>query len=123
MAKFDHLTLLVRDWTRSRDWYIQHIGLKVEFEIPQRFTAALQDQSGFTIFVEQSGNQTKPVGIALYFSVADVEIASRELSRAGAVFTHLPKKTYWGYGAELIDPDGYVVRLWDERSMKEKGDM
>jgi hypothetical protein len=26
--------------------------------------------------------------------------------------------TYWGYGAELIDPDGYLIRLWDERSMK-----
>ena len=23
-------------------------------------------------------------------------------------------------GAELADPDGYLVRLWDERSMKEK---
>src|SRR2546430_10342892 len=31
-----------------------------------------------------------------------------------------PRKTYWGYGAELKDPDGYLIRLWDERSMKEK---
>jgi len=23
------------------------------------------------------------------------------------------------HGAELEDPDGYLVRLWDERSMKE----
>ena len=28
--------------------------------------------------------------------------------------------TIWGSGAELKDPDGYLVRLWDERSMKEK---
>ena len=26
----------------------------------------------------------------------------------------------WGYGAELRDPDGYLVRLRDERTMKEK---
>ena len=24
-----------------------------------------------------------------------------------------------GYGAELQDPDGYLIRLWDERSMRE----
>jgi hypothetical protein len=32
-----------------------------------------------------------------------------------------PQKLFWGYGAELTDPDGYLVRLWDEQSMKEKG--
>jgi hypothetical protein len=26
----------------------------------------------------------------------------------------------WGYGVELVDPDGYLVRLWDEVSMREK---
>jgi hypothetical protein len=30
-------------------------------------------------------------------------------------------KVFWGYGAELCDPDGYRFRLWDEKSMKEKG--
>jgi hypothetical protein len=35
-------------------------------------------------------------------------------------FTHDPRKTFWGYGTELQDPDGYLVRLWDARSMKEK---
>jgi catechol 2,3-dioxygenase-like lactoylglutathione lyase family enzyme len=25
------------------------------------------------------------------------------------------------YGAELLDPDGYLVCLWDERTMREKG--
>ena len=29
-------------------------------------------------------------------------------------------RPYWGYGAELTDPDGYLIRLWDQRSMKEK---
>ena len=30
-------------------------------------------------------------------------------------------KVFWGYGAELRDPDGYRLRLWDQKSMKEKG--
>ena len=26
-----------------------------------------------------------------------------------------------GYGAELCDPNGYMLRPWDQKSMKEKG--
>ena len=40
--------------------------------------------------------------------------------RRGVEFAHGPRRSYWGYGAELADPDGYLVRLWDERSMKEQ---
>jgi hypothetical protein len=29
-------------------------------------------------------------------------------------------KVFWGYGAELCDPDGYRLRLWDAKSMAEK---
>ena len=36
----------------------------------------------------------------------------------GVAFGHGPRKSYWGYGAELVDPDGYLIRLWDERSME-----
>ena len=41
------------------------------------------------------------------------------LAGRGVTFSHPPRKTYWGYGAELADPDGYLIRLWDENSMKE----
>lgn len=46
MAKLDHVSLAVRDWRVSRDWYMR---------------------------------------------------------------------------AEIADPDGHVIRLWDEKSMREKG--
>jgi hypothetical protein len=36
-------------------------------------------------------------------------------------FEKSPQKLLWGYGAELLDPDGYFVYLWDEKSMREKG--
>jgi hypothetical protein len=32
-------------------------------------------------------------------------------------FTHGPTPVFWGYGAELSDPDGYPVRIWDEATM------
>jgi predicted enzyme related to lactoylglutathione lyase len=119
MARFDHLSLPVASWTRSRDWYSRCIGLKIEFEIPERLTVALRDQSDFTIFFQQSAEPGHPADIALYFSVGDVAALYKTLTGARVAFVHPPQKTYWGYGAELIDPDGYVVRLWDEQTMHE----
>ena len=53
--------------------------------------------------------------------VADVEAACQRLLAAGVRFAHGPQPVFWGYGAELFDPNGYVLRLWDEASMKAKG--
>ena len=34
------------------------------------------------------------------------------LREQGVTLSAVPQKLFWGYGAELQDPDGYVVRLW-----------
>ena len=122
MPTFDHLTLPVSDWIRARDWYVRHVGMKVEFEVAERQTAALQDDAGFTIFVEQSDVPTSSKSTALYFRVRDIGAIHRTLIAAGAQIQHGPQKVFWGYGAEVMDPDGYIVRLWDESTMKERGD-
>jgi catechol 2,3-dioxygenase-like lactoylglutathione lyase family enzyme len=118
MMKLDHLAIPVTDVERSRRWYTGTLGLTVEFEVPDRQTVALQDSNGFTIFVQQAPRSVQPSGCALYFQVADVQATFAEWSARGVEFSHAPRKSYWGYGAELADPDGYLVRLWDERSMK-----
>ena len=119
MIKLDHLTIPVRDRVAAREWYVSTLGLRVEFEVPARNATALIDDGGFTIFVEQS--ETPPtVGVALYFQVDDVDVLYDRLVARGVVFSHPPQKVFWGYGPELVDPDGYRVRLWDERTMREK---
>jgi hypothetical protein len=40
----------VRPTSRSRASYIKTLGLKVEFEVPDRQSVALQDGVGFTVF-------------------------------------------------------------------------
>jgi len=120
MLKFDHLRIPVSDLTRSRSWYIETLGLGVELEGPDRQTVALQDGEGFTIFLQEVPGAVQANGCALWFQVADVDAACAAWSANGVEFAHAPRKTYWGYGAELTDPDGYLVRLWDERSMKER---
>ncbi len=119
MMKFDHLSLPVSNLDRSRDWYTSTLGLKVEFEVPERRSVALQDGEGFAIFLQEK-TDVVPNGIALWFQVDDVDATFAEWSARGVAFAHGPRKSFWGYGAELADPDGYLVRLWDVRSMKEK---
>jgi catechol 2,3-dioxygenase-like lactoylglutathione lyase family enzyme len=120
MMKFDHLRIPVRDLARSRAWYIETLGLTVEFEVPDRQSVALQDTDGFTIFLQAVASPVVTNECALWFQVDDVDRTHAEWSTRGVEFAHAPRKTYWGYGAELADPDGYLIRLWDERSMREK---
>ena len=119
MMKFDHLSLPVGDLDRSRAWYMTTLGLKVEFEIPDRRTVALQDGEGFTIFLQER-TAVAPNGIAVWFQVDDVDSTFDAWTARGVVFAHGPRKNFWGYGPELTDPDGYAVRLWDQRTMREK---
>ena len=121
MIRLDHLTLPVRDHARSRAWYTSNFGFKVEFEVPERGTVALQDDADLTILLVGSPDQPVTPSCTLTFQVDDVEAKYRDLSARGVTFEKSPQKLFWGYGAELRDPDGYLVYLWDERSMREKG--
>ena len=120
MLKFDHLAIPVADVGRSRDWYVASLGLRVEFEVEERGLVALNDSDGFAIFLQRAPAPVQPGGCALWFQVGDVDLTFAEWRRRGVVFAHGPQQNFWGYGAELADPDGYLIRLWDLRSMKEK---
>lgn len=120
MPRLDHLALPVRDWRKSRDWYKNHLDFGVEFEIPDRRTAAMRDDANLTIFLYEGEVAACP-GISFTIQVDDVEAKHMALAGAGIPFVHAPNRVFWGYGAELCDPDGYRLRLWDEKSMKEKG--
>jgi catechol 2,3-dioxygenase-like lactoylglutathione lyase family enzyme len=120
MPRLDHLSLPVRDWRKSRDWYKDRLGFEVEFEIPDRKTAAMRDDADLTIFLYE-GEVVDCPGISFTVQVNDVEARHNMLVAAGLSFVHPPMKVFWGYGAELRDPDGYRLRLWDQKSMKEKG--
>ena len=121
MPKLDHLTIVVSDWRRSRDWYIQTLDFELDFEVPETQTAALSDGADFTLFVSQSDGGKLPPSCTLTVQVDDVEATFHELRVAGVEFSHPPQKVFWGYGAELRDPDGYAIRLWDRATMRKRG--
>jgi catechol 2,3-dioxygenase-like lactoylglutathione lyase family enzyme len=120
-AHLDHLNIFVRNADRSRDWYTSTLGLKIEFELPAPRAVALQDSGGFGLFIEQRPAEECKPSCVVTFRVEDVDALARTLLAKGVSLSAVPQKLFWGYGAELRDPDGYLVRLWDERSMKEKG--
>ena len=121
MARLDHIELPVSDYAASRDWYRDRLGFEVEFEIPERRTAAMRDEADLTVFVHEGAKPVPAEGLSFTVQVDDVDARAAELAKAGVRFVHPPQKVYWGYGAELLDPDGYRLRLWDEASMKAKG--
>ena len=120
MIKLDHLTIAVHDYNISREWYVRVLGLKVEFEVPER-AIALQDDAGFTLFLEQAPVRNIEPSSVLYFQVDDVHTAYRRFRTIRVDCVHPPEKQFWGYGMALIDPDGYRLRLWYEKTMKELG--
>jgi len=121
LARLDHLALGVRDWRASRDWWRERLGFAVEFEIPEQGLAAMCDEADLTVFLTQVDEVVIPAWFSMAIQVADVEAKHAELVAAGVAFAHPPQKVFWGYGAELLDPDGYRLRLWDPASMQAKG--
>jgi uncharacterized glyoxalase superfamily protein PhnB len=115
------MNLPVTNYQASRDWYVRNFGFKVEFEVPDRKTSAIQDDAGFTIFVYEQAAQLSGAKCSLTLQVDDVDSKYKELKSKGVAFVNPPGKYFWGYGAELKDPDGYQLLLWDEVSMREKG--
>ena len=120
MVRLGHFAIPVRDVARSREWYVSNFGLEVEIDVPERKTVGLKDDGDCTLFLEQVAGDVVP-SCKFALEVADVESTYRQLSARGVKFEKAPQKLYWGYGAELRDPDGYLVSVWDERSMREKG--
>ena len=121
MPRLDHMELPVADWQASRDWYRDMLGFEVEMEFPEGRTAGIKDDGDLTIFMHQSSPPVAGRGLSFTVQVDDVDAKYAELSARGVAFEHPPKKVYWGYGAELLDPSGYRLRLWDPMTMKEKG--
>lgn len=121
MPRLDHMEVPVRDYAATRDWYRDNLGFEVEMEFPDGKTVGMCDDADLTVFFHQGAPPAPAPGLSFTVKVEDVEAKSAELAGRGVEFIHRPRKVYWGYGAEVLDPDGYRVRLWDEVSMKEKG--
>jgi catechol 2,3-dioxygenase-like lactoylglutathione lyase family enzyme len=117
MIRLDHLTIVVSNYVASRDWYVSNLGLHVEFENESAGFGGLEDDGGVELILVQQSLSQRPRDCALTFQCDSVHGKYEELMTRGVSFVHEPKGVPWGYGAELLDPDGYRVLLWDKHTM------
>jgi predicted enzyme related to lactoylglutathione lyase len=122
VVKLDHLSLPVSDWKRSRDFYVDAFGFTVEFELPEGGAmglgvAALQDDAGLTLFLDQVDTPVQSGRATYALQVEDVESVFARVAGQGASVLAAPGTQFWGYGAVISDPDGHILHLWDEASM------
>src|SRR5438132_12513995 len=98
MPRLDHLSLPVHDWRKSRDWYKDHLGFEVEFEIPERKTAAMRDDADLTVLLYEGEVVVCPAS-SFTVQVDDVEAQHAVLVAARVPSGHRPMKVCWGHGA------------------------
>jgi catechol 2,3-dioxygenase-like lactoylglutathione lyase family enzyme len=115
MAKVSHIVLPVSDVSRSREWYVNNLGFTLERELEQ--AVGIKDESGLTIFLVKATDPLAGQKITLTIQIANVDSKHRELTDVGVSFVSPPRRQFWGYGAEVVDPDGYMNHLWDEVTM------
>jgi len=115
MAKVSHMVLPVSDVHKSRDWSVDKLGFKVDREHEE--VVGVKDQTGLTIFLQKTAAVLAGQKITLTIQVDNVDSKHRELASLGVRFANPPKRLFWGYGAEVLDPDGYMNHLWDEVTM------
>lgn len=115
MTKVSHIVLPVTDLKRSRDWYVDKLEFAVERELEE--VVGIKDSGGLTIFLQRVTDSLASRKITLTIEVDNVDRKYKELESIGVQFVNSPKMLFWGYGAEVLDPDGYMNHLWDEVTM------
>jgi predicted enzyme related to lactoylglutathione lyase len=117
--------IAVSDWRASRDWYVANFGFAIEFEEAAGGhsglgVAALVDDDGLSIFLEQRAEHILSGQSAYTLQVDDVEATCDRLKSAGVRLISPASKQFCGYGAVAADPDGHVLHIYDATSMAEK---
>ena len=88
----------------------------MEFENFESGVGGLEDSGGVELILVQRPMSDRERDCALTFQCS-VHAKHNELTTRGIHFVHEPKNVPWGYGAELMDPDGYRVMIWDKNTM------
>lgn len=91
------------------------MGFTLERELGQ--AVGIKDESGLTIFLVKATDLLAGQKITLTIQIANVDNKHRELTDVGVSFVSPPRRQFWGYGAEVVDPDGSMNHLWDEVTM------
>ena len=116
LTHIGQIALAVSDPDRSEAFYENTLGLRKLY----RYGALVFfDCAGVRLMLDQSTKASAASASALYFRVADIALARRELAARGVVFTdepHLiaPMPDHDLWMTFFKDPDGHVLALMME---------
>lgn len=91
LSSIGQIAIAVHDIPRATAFYRDVLGLPFLFEVPGRL--AFFDCAGVRLMLSlPEGEGQDHAGSVLYFRVADIEEAHRQLAARGAAFTGVPHK-------------------------------
>ena len=101
--------LRVADARASRNYYVNVLGFKVDFEFPY-FVAVSRGRCGLFLC---EGDQGHP-GSWVWIGVEDVMALLEEYKSSGARLRHPPTNYEWALEMQIEDLDGNVLRMGSE---------
>ncbi len=114
LNRLGQIAMQVADLDRAADFYQDVIGLRPLFRFD---TVAFFDCQGVRLMLEQVDPPAR--ASPLYFTVADITLAARELIARGVMFAdpphliaRMPDHDLWM--AIFVDPDGHILALMQE---------
>jgi catechol 2,3-dioxygenase-like lactoylglutathione lyase family enzyme len=116
------LTLLAGDLVATRDWYVQLLGLQVEFDSDWFVQLRDPDEAGLELGILARDHEVAPrtcqgaaAGGYLTVVVDDVDDVHRRAQLAGVRILEAPIDLFYGQRRMLVeDPDGWVVDISSE---------
>ena len=111
----EHTAIASPDPARLADWYVQHLGFRINYEYEGNFFVRAANGTTIEIIAsegERAPQKMKDPGIRhLAIAVADFDVAHRELKQRGVRFLGEP---YVNQGNRLVffsDGDGNILHL------------
>ena len=102
--------LRVRDVRASRDYYVQALGFKVDWEYENSLVSVSRGRCGLFLCEGDQGNP----GSWVWIGATDVDALYEEYKESGAKIRHPPTNYAWALEMQVEDLDGNVLRLGSE---------
>ena len=103
----------VSDWPAAMAFYGEALGLKLVFEVPQRWAQfEAQDGGRIGLVMEHEGVRRHPHAM---LTVDDLTSTMAVLAATGTIVLDGPQQTDYGVTALLKDPSGNTIELIEPR--------
>jgi catechol 2,3-dioxygenase-like lactoylglutathione lyase family enzyme len=110
--QFNHVTLIVTDFERSKAFY-GALGLVQIVDSPPRYARFRFPDGDATLSIEVTGEPAVASRAELFFDCASVDETVTALKAKGFVFDQEPTDMFYLWRvAHLRDPDGHELRLY-----------